>query len=189
MKLNEIYFKCEKCKESFLLNVNNIMSRKPVTIDNDVYFVTFVKCFNCGKKHAVQIDNKETLDLLMEYEKLFVRLSMLRKKGKNISKKDNEKLKEINNEIKVIRPDHRQLGAVVQQRLRRRLCEIFSSSGGNHERTGDQRQAAAFLREELRYRKAVRSKRPYIRCLCKLPRERRKIRALKESRVVEDQLS
>ena len=28
-------------------------------------------------------------------------------------------------------------------------CEIFSSSGGNHERTGDQRQAAAFLREEL----------------------------------------
>ena len=53
-------------------------------------------------------------------------------------------------------------------------CEIFSSSGGNHERTGDQRQAAAFLREELRYRKAVRSKRPYIRCLCKLPRERRK---------------
>ena len=68
-------------------------------------------------------------------------------------------------------------------------CEIFSSSGGNHERTGDQRQAAAFLREELRYRKAVRSKRPYIRCLCKLPRERRKIRALKESRVVEDQLS
>ena len=68
-------------------------------------------------------------------------------------------------------------------------CEIFSSSGGNHERTGDQRQAAAFLREELRYRKAVRSKRPYIRCLCKLPRERRKIRALKESRAVEDQLS
>ena len=65
-------------------------------------------------------------------------------------------------------------------------CEIFSSSGGNHERTGDQRQAAAFLREELRYRKAVRSKRPYIRCLCKLPRERRKIRALKESRVVEE---
>ena len=52
-------------------------------------------------------------------------------------------------------------------------CKIFSSSGGNHERTGDQRQAAAFLREELRYRKAVRSKRPYIRCLCKLPRERR----------------
>ena len=28
-----------------------------------------------------------------------------------------------------------------------------------------------------------------IRCLCKLPRERRKIRALKESRAVEDQLS
>lgn len=103
MKLNDIYFKCEKCKESFLLNVNNIMSRKPVTIDNDVYFVTFVKCSNCGKKHAVQIDNKETLDLLMEYEKLFVRLSMLRKKGKSISKKDNEKLKEINNEIKVKR--------------------------------------------------------------------------------------
>lgn len=103
MKLNEIYFKCEKCKESFLLNVNNIMSRKPVTIDNDVYFVTFVKCFNCGKKHAVQIDNKETLDLLMEYEKLFVRLSMLRKKGKSIKKKDNEKLKEINKELKLRR--------------------------------------------------------------------------------------
>lgn len=103
MKLNEIYFKCEKCKESFLLNVNNIMSRKPVTIDNDVYFVTFVKCFNCGKKHAVQIDNKETLDLLMEYEKLFERLSMLRKKGKNIKKKDNEKLKEINKELKLRR--------------------------------------------------------------------------------------
>lgn len=103
MKLNEIYFKCEKCKESFLLNVNNIMSRKPVTIDNDVYFVTFVKCFNCGKKHAVQIDNKETLDLLMEYEKLFVRLSILRKKGKSIKKKDNEKLKEINKELKLRR--------------------------------------------------------------------------------------
>lgn len=103
MKLNEIYFKCEKCKESFLLNVNNIMSRKPVTIDNDVYFVTFVKCSNCGKKHAVQIDNKETLDLLMEYEKLFVRLSMLRKKGKSIKKKDNEKLKEINKELKLRR--------------------------------------------------------------------------------------
>lgn len=103
MKLNEIYFKCEKCKESFLLNVNNIMSRKPVTIDNDVYFVTFVKCSNCGKKHAVQIDNRETLDLLMEYEKLFVRLSMLRKKGKNISKKDNEKLKGINKELKLRR--------------------------------------------------------------------------------------
>lgn len=103
MKLNEIYFKCEKCKESFLLNVNNIMSRKPVTINNDVYFVTFVKCSNCGKKHAVQIDNKETLDLLMEYEKLFVRLSMLRKKGKSIKKKDNEKLKEINKELKLRR--------------------------------------------------------------------------------------
>ena len=47
-------------------------------------------------------------------------------------------------------------------------CEIFSSSGGNHERTGDQRQAAAFLREELRYRKAVRSKRPYIRWLWRI---------------------
>lgn len=103
MKLNEIYFKCEKCKESFLLNVNNIMSRKPVTIYNDVYFVTFVKCSNCGKKHAVQIDNKETLDLLMEYEKLFVRLSILRKKGKSIKKKDNEKLKEINKELKLRR--------------------------------------------------------------------------------------
>lgn len=103
MKLNEIYFKCEKCEESFLLNVNNIMSRKPVTIDNDVYFVTFAKCSNCGKKHAVQIDNKETLDLLMEYEKLFVRLSMLRKKGKSIKKKDNEKLKEINKELKLRR--------------------------------------------------------------------------------------
>lgn len=103
MKLNEIYFKCEKCEESFLLNVNNIMSRKPVTIYNDVYFVTFVKCSNCGKKHAVQIDNKETLDLLMEYEKLFVRLSILRKKGKSIKKKDNEKLKEINKELKLRR--------------------------------------------------------------------------------------
>lgn len=103
MKLNEIYFKCEKCKESFLLNANNIMSRKPVTIYNDVYFVTFVKCSNCGKKHAVQIDNKETLDLLMEYEKLFVRLSILRKKGKSIKKKDNEKLKEINKELKLRR--------------------------------------------------------------------------------------
>lgn len=103
MKLNEIYFKCEKCKESFLLNVNNIMSRKPVTIDNDVYFVTFVKCSNCGKKHAVQIDNKETLDLLMEYEKLFVRLSILRKKGKSIKKKDDEKLKEIDKELKLRR--------------------------------------------------------------------------------------
>lgn len=103
MKLNEIYFKCEKCKESFLLNVNNIMSRKPVIIYNDVYFVTFVKCSNCGKKHAVQIDNKETLDLLMEYEKLFVRLSILRKKGKSIKKKDNEKLKEMNKELKLRR--------------------------------------------------------------------------------------
>lgn len=92
-----LMFECESCKQKFPVSQdqapNSLTHKKEFTSNGQSIFLTYYDCPLCGKRHFVQIDDKESLQELVRITTEFRALMAKRKKGKKISKSQSEKFK------------------------------------------------------------------------------------------------
>lgn len=88
---------CEDCKAKFSISageaVNAVTHKKEFNVNGQSIFLTYYDCPSCGKRHYVQIDDAVSLNKLKEVSRQFVKLSVLKKKGKDIPQKQSAKFK------------------------------------------------------------------------------------------------
>ena len=83
---------CEDCKQKFEV-LNNVTHKKEFNINGKSIFLTYYDCPSCGRRHYAQIDDMISLDKLKEVQMMFIKLSAMKQKGKEISKKQSVKFK------------------------------------------------------------------------------------------------
>lgn len=92
-----ILFQCEECGKRFPVSQeeapNSLTHKKEFTILGESIFLTYYDCPSCGRRHYVQIDDVSSLQELTRIKNEFVKLSLRRRKGKAISKKQSENFK------------------------------------------------------------------------------------------------
>lgn len=88
---------CEDCKTKFRISageaVNAVTHKKEFNVNGQSIFLTYYDCPSCGRRHYVQIDDKTSLNKLREVSQQFVKLSIAKKKGKDIPQKQSAKFK------------------------------------------------------------------------------------------------
>lgn len=92
-----LMFECESCKKQFPVSSdqapNSLTHKKEFKINEQSIFLTYYDCPHCGNRHFVQIDDATSLEQLKSVTANFVRLTLLRRKGKNVSKKQSDNFK------------------------------------------------------------------------------------------------
>lgn len=88
---------CEDCKTKFRISageaVNAVTHKKEFNVNGQSIFLTYYDCPSCGRRHYVQIDDKTSLNKLREVSQQFVKLSIAKKRGKDIPQKQSAKFK------------------------------------------------------------------------------------------------
>lgn len=88
---------CEDCKTKFRISTgeaaNAVTHKKEFNVNGRSIFLTYYDCPSCGRRHYVQIDDKTSLNKLREVSQQFVKLSVARRKGKEIPQKQSAKFK------------------------------------------------------------------------------------------------
>ena len=88
---------CEDCKQKFKIAsgeaVHSITYKKEFNVNGQSIFLTYYDCPSCGRRHYVQIDDKTSLNKLREVSRQFVKLSIAKRKGKEIPQKQSAKFK------------------------------------------------------------------------------------------------
>lgn len=84
---------CEECKERFSVTENDITHKREYRVKGRSIYLTYYDCPKCGRRHYVQIDDKRSLDMLKEVSRQFVRLSVKKKRDKEIPQKQSAKFK------------------------------------------------------------------------------------------------
>lgn len=88
---------CEECKHRFKITPNgevgSVQFKREFFVNEQSIFLTYYDCPSCGRRHFVQIDDKVSLEKLNETKKLFVKLSIMKRKGKEIPIKQSAKFK------------------------------------------------------------------------------------------------
>lgn len=91
---------CEACKHRFQLSSDEgdtvksyVNHKKEFNVNGKSIFLTYYDCPSCGRRHYVQIDDTISLDKLKEVQMMFIKLSVMKNKGKKISKKQSDKFK------------------------------------------------------------------------------------------------
>ena len=97
MEQFKLMFECEDCKQKFLVTQdqtpNSLTRKKEYKSNGQSIFLTYYDCPKCGRRHYVQIDDATSLNKLKEVSRQFVRLAVLKKKGKEIPQKQSAKFK------------------------------------------------------------------------------------------------
>lgn len=86
---------CEDCKQKFPISSgdNHVNHKKEFNINGKSIFLTYYDCPSCGRRHYVQIDDATSLNKLKEVRIMFIKLSVVRNKGKEIPRKQLVKFK------------------------------------------------------------------------------------------------
>ena len=96
---------CEQCKQKFdvsshdgdtssgIVEKAKLNYRKEFNVNGKSIFLTYYDCPSCGRRHFVQIDDEISIDKLKEVSMMFVKLSVMKHQGKEISKKQSAKFK------------------------------------------------------------------------------------------------
>lgn len=86
---------CEDCRNKFEVNINNktMTFNKKFEVNGQSIFLTYYDCPKCGRRHYVQIDDKTSLNKLREVSQQFFKLSVTKRKGKEIPQKQSAKFK------------------------------------------------------------------------------------------------
>lgn len=88
---------CEDCKHKFEITSGEAMysvtHKKEFNVNGQSIFLTYYDCPKCGRRHYVQIDDKTSLNKLREVSQQFVKLSIVKKRGKDIPQKQSAKFK------------------------------------------------------------------------------------------------
>lgn len=97
MEAFALMFECENCKKNFPVSSNqgpnSLTHKKEYKVEGRSIFLTYYDCPHCNKRHFVQIDDTNSLQELRRVSNEFIKLSIARKKGKTISKKQSDKFK------------------------------------------------------------------------------------------------
>lgn len=95
-EFSNLVFECEDCKEKFSASNNQVQvinHKREFKVNGQSIFLTYYDCPHCGKRHFVQIDDESSLQELTRVSIEFRKLTVMRQKGKIISKKQSEKFK------------------------------------------------------------------------------------------------
>lgn len=76
-----ILAECQDCGKKFEVSSETIRQRE-FKVNEQSIFITYYDCLDCGRRHCVQIDTIQTLQELKEVERMFIKLSVAKKKGK-----------------------------------------------------------------------------------------------------------
>lgn len=82
---------CEDCHKRFAINKDNVIQREFESNSQSI-LLTYYDCPDCGRRHFVQIDDKESGYKLQACKTQMTNLMVLRRKGKN-ARKQSEKFK------------------------------------------------------------------------------------------------
>lgn len=92
-----ILFQCEDCGKRFPVSQdqapNSLTHKKEFKSNGQSIFLTYYDCPSCGRRHFVQIDDEKSLQELTRVQNEFIRLSVRKRKGKTISKRQSENFK------------------------------------------------------------------------------------------------
>lgn len=102
-----ITVECEDCKHEFSISANDaansLTNKKKYEIDGKSIFLTYYDCPSCGRRHYVQIDDTTSLNLLKKAKSMFISLCVARQKGKQITKKQQDKFKKARQHLYIYR--------------------------------------------------------------------------------------
>ena len=88
---------CEDCKHKFQISsgdsAEHVTHKKEFNVNGKSIFLTYYDCQSCGRRHYVQIDDVTSLSRLKEVKSMFIKLSVAKKKGKEIPQKQSAKFK------------------------------------------------------------------------------------------------
>jgi len=88
---------CEDCKQKFEIlsgeAAHLITYKKEFNVNGQSIFLTYYDCPSCGRRHYVQIDDRTSLNKFREVSQQFVKLSVAKRKGKEIPQKQSAKFK------------------------------------------------------------------------------------------------
>lgn len=84
--------KCEDCGSQFPIDQKNVVYQERFKTKNgQIIFLTYYDCPECGRRHWVQVDDTQTLGMLRQQQKMFVRLAKKRSNGQDVGKKQSAK--------------------------------------------------------------------------------------------------
>lgn len=78
---------CIECKSTFQIDPSNVVKEEFEGQEGNRIWITHYDCPECGRRHYVQIDDEQTERLLAELTKRMGFLMVLRRNGKEASKK------------------------------------------------------------------------------------------------------
>ena len=88
---------CEDCKQKFKITsgevAHSVTHKKEFNVNGRSIFLTYYDCPKCDRRHYVQIDDRASLSKLREVSQQFVKLSVAKRKGKEIPQKQSAKFK------------------------------------------------------------------------------------------------
>ena len=86
---------CQDCGKRFEVSSGNevVQHKKEFKVNEQSIFLTYYDCPECGRRHYVQIDNTATLQELKEVERMFIKLSVAKKKGEQPPQSQSAKFK------------------------------------------------------------------------------------------------
>lgn len=90
-----ILVECQDCNKKFEVSSGNevVQHKKEFKVNGQSIFLTYYDCPECGRRHYVQIDTVATLQELKEVERMFIKLSVAKKKGKQPPQNQSAKFK------------------------------------------------------------------------------------------------
>lgn len=83
---------CQCCKQKFELS-DKVNHKIEFNVDGKSIFLTYYDCPSCGRRHFVQIDDEKSLQDLEIIRREFIKLSIMKKRGKEIPRKQSERFK------------------------------------------------------------------------------------------------
>lgn len=95
-------FECEECSTKFSLGNDGVELKYGVPFTSkggQSIFITYYDCPKCGKRHYVQIDDVHSNQMKKETSIMFKKLSKKRLNFQDISKKQNERFKRLNEKL------------------------------------------------------------------------------------------
>lgn len=100
---------CEDCSKKFEVNPYNgtmIFNKRFSCIENgQEIMLSYYTCPSCDRAHYVQIDNVHTKEIVKDASRQMIKLTIARRKGKEIPKKQSDKFKKTRKHLSNIRTE------------------------------------------------------------------------------------
>lgn len=95
---NIMIAECENCKAPIQIK-SELKYQKEFNVNNNIIYLSFYDCPKCKKRHFVQIDNNNTLKMLVESKKYFKLLAKAKLNYDTLSKKKIKRFNSIRNQL------------------------------------------------------------------------------------------